>query len=637
MNKEEIVSKATQDGFMKRMRRVTGFSASRGRAVASAMSWMLFVCLAILPSHASADAETMSQVERMLKEQALTGTAWALLTPDQGIVTGAAGIRHAGSETPLSVEDRFQVGSITKTMIATGVLRLVTQRRLALDTPVQEILPEILWENSWNDAHPVRLRHLLNHTAGLEDAGLRHIFSGSAHPDSPLSEVFGDSPPRVTVRTRPGVEYSYSNIGYMLVAMVIERVVGQRYETYLDANLLQPLGMTSSTFTYTPQTPTAEPPLVMGHVDGAVPQPSLPTHLRAAGQFLTTAHDMGAFARFLLGDGTVDGATFIDAQLLRQMGHASGTVAAKAGLKASYALGIWRRDRHGVVGLCHEGTTVGFRALLCLYPHEGKAFFIGFNMDSESADYGVMDALMIEQLGIPKSPIEPAIAGRSELGAWAGWYSRVPGKVPAFAYLDLVFNPVSIASRDSVVLLHPLFSDELELTPLGNQRFRAPGRATASHVLLVGEKGPEWSNGFSTYRKVNQWGLVALWLNLSLGLAGLLYVLGMGGWRLLRQARSFRSDPLAPALLVLLGIPLAGLLLAQSWQRLGDLTLASGVLAFLTAALPFAAGWGLWRVAKQVGNEYVHRRRWDAWMLTAVLQWCVVLAVWGMLPLRTWA
>ncbi|MGV8940121.1 MAG: serine hydrolase domain-containing protein [Lysobacter sp.] len=598
---------------------------------------MLLACLAILPSHASTDADGKPRVERMLKEEGLTGAAWMLLTPNDGIVTDAAGLRHAGMATPVSAEDRFQVGSIAKTVIATGVLRLVTQQRLALDTPVQQILPEIRWTNPWNDTHPVLLRHLLDHTAGLEDAGLRHVLSGNARPDSPLSEVFGRGPTRVTVRTRPGDEYSYSNIGYVLVAMVIERVVGQRYETYLDTNLLQPLDMASSTFAYTPQASTATPPLAMGHVDGGVPQSSAPTHLRAAGQLLTTARDMGAFARFLLGNGMVDGDVFIDAPLLRQMGRARDTVAAKAGLEASYALGIWRRDRHGVVGLCHEGTTVGFRALLCLYPHQKKAFFIGFNMDSESADYGVFDALMIEQLAIPKSPIEPAIATKDELGAWMGWYGRVPGKVPAFEYVDLVFNPVSIASRGGGLVLHPLFSDAVELTALGGMRFRATGRSTASHVLLIGEWGPEWSNGFSTYRQVDRWVLFTLWFNLALGLAGVLYVLAAGGWRLLHRASVFRSDPLAPAWLAVLGIPLAGWLVGQSWQRMGDLTMASGLLAFLTAVLPIAAVFGLWRVVRHKGDEHLHRRRWDAWMLLAVLQWCAVLAVWGMLPLRTWA
>ncbi|MGH8076397.1 MAG: hypothetical protein ACREPE_03590, partial [Lysobacter sp.] len=234
---------------------------------------------------------------------------------------------------------------------------------------------------------------------------------------------------------------------------------------------------------------------------------------------------------------------------------------------------------------------------------------------------------------------EPAVAvPDDDVGAWMGWYRRVPGKVPAFEYLDLVFNPVSIASRGSVLVLHPLFSDEVELTPLGRQRFRATGRATASHVLLAGKNGPEWSNGFSTYRKVDLWVLVALWLNLALGLAGLLYLLAVGGWRLLRHPRAFHRDPLAATWLVVLGIPLAGLLLGQSWQRMGDLTAASGLLAFLTAVLPIAAGWGLWRVAKREGdNDNARRRRRDAWMLIAVLQWCVVLAVWGMLPLRTWA
>lgn len=605
------------------------------------IAWMLgvlFAALAALPGRASADADIRARMEGMLDEQALTGAAWMQLTPDDGVSTGAAGRRLAGSAAPISPEDRFHVGSIAKTVMATGVLHLVTQRRLSLDTPVQEILTDVRWDNRWNDTHPVLLRHLLDHTAGLEDASFRHVFSGTARPDSPLGEAFKGDPPLVVVRTRPGSEYSYSNLGYVLVAMVIERVVGQRYETYLDANLLRPLGMTSSTFAYSPQTAGQRAPVIVsGHVDGAVPQPVAPTRLRPAGQFLTTAADMGTFARFLLGDGAIDGAAFVDTRLLREMGRQTGTAAAKAGLEAGYALGIWRRDRHGAVGLCHEGSTVGFRALLCLYPQENKAFFIAFNMDSETADYGVFDALMIERLALATTPVAPAIpALDDDVDAWMGWYRRDPGKVPAFEYLDLVFNPVSLARKGEVLLLYPLFSEELTLTPLGDRRFRATGRVAASHVLLMGETRPEWSNGYSTFRKMDGWVLVALWANMALGLAGILYALLVGGWRLLRRVRDFPSDPLAPAWLTLACMPLAGLLLGRSWQSMGDPTIASVLPAALTAALPIAAGWGLWRAIKGA-DGHARRRRLDAWMLIAILQWCVALAAWGMLPLRTWA
>jgi len=84
-----------------------------------------------------------------------------------------------------------------------------------------------------------------------------------------------------------------------------------------------------------------------------------------------------------------------------------------------------------------------------------------------------------------------------------------------------------------------------------------------------------------------------------------------------------------------MSLPLAGFLVGQSWQRLGDLTFATGSLAAATAALPIAAVWGLWRVRSQAAGSYW--RRLDTWMLLAVLQWCIVLAGWGMLPLRTWA
>jgi CubicO group peptidase (beta-lactamase class C family) len=602
------------------------------------MLW-LWLCVAMLTAALPAAASTTGdRVETMLRAQGLTGATWMLLDPERGVVTEAAGVRRAGG-APVQPEDRFQVGSIAKPVMAAGVLRLVAQGRVSLDTPVVQLLPRIALDNPWERTHPVRLRHLLDHTAGLEDAGLSLVMSTTAKADQPLAAMFAGRDMRLPVRTRPGSEYSYSNLGYVLVAMIIERIAGQRYEAFLDAELLRPLGMRASSFDFVPASdPGATGPAVVhGHVDGARPHPNGPLHLRPAGLFLTTSADMGAFARFLLGDGSIDGVPFIDAGLLRQMGRVRGTVAADAGLEAGYALGLWRRDRHGAIGLCHEGSTVGFRAMLCLYPDDGKAFFIAFNMDSETADYGAFDALMIRQLGLAPAAATPAADTIDDPSPWLGWYARLPGKMPAFEYFDVVLNPVRIADAGDGLTLQPLFAEVVPLTPVGGRRYRAQDRIDASHILLEGRDGPEWSNGYGTYRKVPTALLVAYWINLALGLAGVSYLLVVGAWRLLRRARAFPADPFGPVWLAIVAMVLGFALVGLSWARMGDQTAATGLLAVATAALLLAAAWGLWRVFRGARERPPRVRHRDAWPLIAVLQWCAVLAVWGLLPLRTWA
>src|SRR5688572_29220165 len=176
-----------------------------------------------------------------LVAQQLQGAVWSTRTPDGTIAVGAAGERDARTGAPLRADDRVHVGSVAKTLLATGVLRLVSERRLALDAPVAALLPDVGIDNPYDPEHPVTVRHLLDHTAGLDDARLSQVFSLRARADAPLASAFAGRPLRV--RSRPGSRHSYSNSGYTLLGMIVEAVTGERYETWLERELLRPLGM----------------------------------------------------------------------------------------------------------------------------------------------------------------------------------------------------------------------------------------------------------------------------------------------------------------------------------------------------------------------------------------------------------
>jgi CubicO group peptidase (beta-lactamase class C family) len=589
----------------------------------------LWLAVAAAGTAQSPGTDVAPRMRALLAESGMVGASWMLLDGDGVVVTGAAGLRQAGTAVPLTADDRMHVGSIAKTMLATGVLRLVSEGRLALDTPLAQLLPGFVLDNPWDASDPVRLSHLLDHTAGLEDATFRHVFTSDASLDSPLALAFRD---RTVVRTRPGSEASYSNLGYVLAAMVIERTVGERYETYLDRTLLRPLGMKASSFSHVDKA-AGGPALAMGHVGSAKPQPYLPSYLRPAGQFVTTPRDMARFAAFLMSDGRMAQGEFIRADLLRRMGRPRDTAAAAAGLEVGYALGMRLRDRHGRLGLCHGGNGIGVRAMLCMYPDQRQAFFVGLNMDSETADYEAFNALLLDALAVPRAAMATqGIAAPPVL--WDGWYVRLPAKVSAFVYLDMLFNPVAVTAGAGQLQLRPLLGDRVALTPLKAGLYRAPGRVAASHVLLADARGQAWADGTGTWRRVSGWAVTALWASLVSGVAGTLYVLAAGGARLWRARRRFAGDALAPAWFTLLCVPLAGAALGMSWQTMGEIGVASVALAALTAVLPLAALYGLAR-ARQGGARW--QRGADMAALAGLLQWCAVLAACGLLPLRIWA
>ena len=571
-----------------------------------------------------------------LKENGLTGAVWARVTSDGAIAVDAAGVKDTRTGESLSPDDRVHIGSVTKTLLAAGVLRLVSEGRLALDTPIAELLRHPVLDNPWEASDPVRLRHLLDHTSGLDDARLWQVFTLQPKADTPLAEAFAGDPALLRVRSRPGSRFSYSNMGYGLLGMVIESVTGERYERYLDVNLLRPLAMYDSTFSFVSQVgPTADRRLAMGHFENGAPQAAVPTYLRSPVQFTTTAKDMAAFGRFLMSDGRIGGDMFIDTALLRAMGQPIGTEAADAGLPAGYGLGLGRRDRHGAIGRCHEGNTVGYRAMLCLFSREQKAYFIAINSDSETADYGRFDALLIEGLDLAAEPSLLPGAPADDVASWQGIYVPAPNRFASFAWLDTVFNFVRVTWNGTHMQLTSLQHDERVLVPQGGLLFRATDRATTSHVLLTSSDGGRvLSSGFQSYERTSLARIVLLWASMCAGVLGLLFIF-LGGIARLLIAHLTPSQPIFVPFLAAIGLLLPfPFFLRQSFLQLGDVTAASVTLAAVTLALPLGMLIG---VLVQLRNRAVGIVAVvDLVAMLAVLQWTMVLAAWNLVPLRLW-
>jgi len=575
------------------------------------------------PLHAIQDVST--DLAALLRKEKLEGAVWTTLDKE-----GAAGVSHALTGTPMSVTQRVQVGSIAKTMLALGVLRLVSEGRLSLDSRVAGILPSIRFDNSWEANDPVRVRHLLDHTSGLDDARLWHVFSLRAAAGSPLADAFPSGAGVLRIRQQPGTRVSYSNIGYTLLGMVVEAVAGQSYESYLDSALLAPLGMHDSSFSFVTQ--ESDKRLAMGHFEGGITHPAVPSFVRPAGQFTTTAADMGRLARFLMSDGRLAGNVFIDPVLLQQMGEPVGTEAARAGLGVGYSLGLRRVDRYGTLAKCHGGNTVGFRAMLCLFPQTQKAFFIAINSDSEVANYAKFDALLTRSLILPTSLKAPVPVSQFTGKSWEGWYVAAPNRFDSFRYIDTVFNPLHLSSEMGGLTLQSLQAPVMTLRHVRGTLFTAPDKISASHALLISSDGTRViSTGTQSYEQVPLWYLLLLWISVTAGMLGLAYIVSMSLLRIavrdpLRPRPLF--VPFASVLALLLPIPF---FYQQSFLQMGDLTMASSLLAAVTAALPLAMLAGLYSSLRRTVIV-----RTDLAAMLAVLQFSLVLSSWGLLPMCLW-
>lgn len=579
------------------------------------------------------DNETLDgKLKKAVTNENLTGAVWSTISDDI-ITTGAIGLKNADTKEILENDDRVLIGSVTKTLIATAILRLASQGKLDIDSPVHKILPKILFDNPWRENNPVTIRDLLNHTSGIEDARFWQVFSTESTSTTPLEYIFSKNPSVLKVRTIPGTRFSYSNMGYSFLGLIIEKITQEPYENYLDKNLLVPLGMNSSTFQFTTQKgENVDQHLAMGHFDNGTTQENIPMFLRPAGQFTTTAKDMALLAKFLMSDGVINEKSFIDKELLNQMGNPISTESYKNGLTSGYQFGLSYRDRYGVVGKFHRGNTIGYRATFYLFPEQKKGFFISYNTDSETANYENFNSIFINYLGINK-PQKLKVKNNlpSNIKDFYGYYKMNPVRFEMFAYLDLLFNSIKVEQENNKLILQSIQNETYSLLPVGSNLFRKEDRVKPSHVLFKNDTTPMISDGLVTYEKVSLFYLGLMWLSLILGLVGIIIILFRGFYLLFQKQLFNHNQTITLPFLSIIGLLIPfPFLLNQSFLNLGDFTFANILLAIATGFSPLAMIFGIRKIWK---NKTLTM---DTIGTLFILQWTLVLIYWGIFPFRLW-
>jgi D-alanyl-D-alanine carboxypeptidase len=188
----------------------------------------------------------LEQVERLLEETGAPGACVALRVDGKLVLDTAVGFRDLEQSDPLVPIDRFYIYSTIKTVIAALVMQLVEAGQVALDGSLQSYLPGPLEQFRL----PVMtLRQLLNHTSGLPDYGGMKAYYDAvrAAPGQPWSgEQYLQQTLAQGMRFAPGEGFAYSNIGYLLLRMLIEVQLDAPFSTVLQERIFTPLGLERS-------------------------------------------------------------------------------------------------------------------------------------------------------------------------------------------------------------------------------------------------------------------------------------------------------------------------------------------------------------------------------------------------------
>lgn len=199
---------------------------------------LVILGLAIFQSTKPAMAEDAVDkfVHSEMEKQHIPGLSLLVAKSGKTIRAQGYGFSNVELQVPVKPETVFQSGSVGKQFTATAVMMLVEEGKVRLDGPISRYLKDCL--ASWNQ---VTVRELLSHTAGFGDYPKSFDFRKD-YTEPELLKIVGGIP----LAYEPGTKWSYSNLGYLTLGIMIHRVTGEFYGDFLHERIFRPLGMTTT-------------------------------------------------------------------------------------------------------------------------------------------------------------------------------------------------------------------------------------------------------------------------------------------------------------------------------------------------------------------------------------------------------
>ncbi|MEU5052775.1 serine hydrolase domain-containing protein [Streptomyces sp. NPDC021096] len=393
---------------------VGGIVAGAGPAAAKAS--------AATPAEESGKQAATQRALDGLVAAGMPGVAAEVRTP-RGNWSGSAGYADTDTKRKRTAADHFRAGSITKTFVATTLLQLEAEGKLSLDDSVERWLPGVVKGNGY-DANKITIRQLLNHTSGVHDMVYTPEWDKDMNGPGFFQHRYDVKTPQEVIAYglkygpdfEPGKGWNYSNTGFVLAGMVIEKVTGKPYAREVERRIVKPLGLKETTFPGTDPTLPAPHPVGYSKLYVQNPGPEIhdateyrPSWSGATGEVVSTSGDLNRFYSALL-QGKLLPRKQLDAML----------TTVETGQQFTYGLGIMSRSLScGTTVWGHDGVVWGSLSGAAV-TRDGKNA-LTFNINGDWLEQSPPFENMFEGAfcGTTQKPVQKpakALANRAALG-----------------------------------------------------------------------------------------------------------------------------------------------------------------------------------------------------------------------------
>jgi CubicO group peptidase (beta-lactamase class C family) len=408
----------------------------------------------------------LERINRFVEERrvlaGVPGISVVMVQNDAIVYSHGYGLANIKTKTPMTDATLLEIGSTTKSMTALAVMQLVEAGKLELDQTVKYYLPWFTTSDKNKLSDKITLRQCLTHTSGLSDESIPH---DTAMDDLAL-ERWGKSFKNSKLEFAPGSKTKYSNFGYALLGLIVQKVSGISFEQYLTDNLFKPLEM---------QRTTLDPKIAseLGLAQGyrgtpgsffkATPRQLGRLGVPAGSLTASSARDVGNYLIMQLNGGQFHGRKIINPESLLetqkpQVNYHFGIPTYNLTHEIKYGFG-WRVfQSRGLNLVAHNGTVGRMGSVFLLAPDQKMGVAVLWNLEVEGLDLelmlGLLDFLRGDESAILPAPSSTRATKtiKTNLETFTEKYTSSEGKIEVRINTK---NQLELQKSDAILKLEP--------------------------------------------------------------------------------------------------------------------------------------------------------------------------------------
>ena len=310
--------------------------------------------------------EVDSLVQQKMKEYEIPGLAIGIVQDGSTLVAKGYGVKNIDDQSPVDERTTFHTASISKLLTAQATVQLLYRRDLPLNSRLADLIPDLNYKE--DIARQITVKQLLNHSSGLPDIK-NYQWQNQYTSDQRLEEYAKSL--ELEVDFGPGIEFSYSNLGYNLLAYLIQDISGLQFEDYVEQYIMEPAGMMESDFRYfnTPEDNRASP------------------HTRKRVGKKVSVRKTYPYSREHAGSSTLNASVrdlnswMIHFMKALESGQYKSMIEPSLGSYQQIGLGFQLGQHYGMLKAGHYGGDRGFRSYLFIIPEKNLGLVLLANCD----------------------------------------------------------------------------------------------------------------------------------------------------------------------------------------------------------------------------------------------------------------